>query len=204
MCSTNDGQVVHSRGCNAPCRFPFKINDQAYSSCILLDEAMPWCSIEVDSNDNHVPSTPERRTWGYCDIKKCIQADGKTIPTTFHPVEEVEKTCEAKRICLPKDECPELSRSEQSQMKDLIRKNMCNRKNRNYCCPSSKLFECFLSLLLQKVNQSIVLACLTITLTNTTQPKPPHSLNLVSASTLKSNISAQGAPNKNPTKVCSL
>ena len=141
MCTTNDGQVVHSQGCNAPCKFPFKINGQAYSSCILLDEVMPWCSIEVDGNGNHVPSTSEKRTWGYCDIKKCIQTYEKTIPTAFHPVEEVEKTCDAERICLPKDECPELSRSKQSQIKDLLSRNMCNRKKRDYCCPQSKLLE---------------------------------------------------------------
>ena len=43
------------------CVFPFHYDGTTYSECTSVDHDQPWCSVEVDSNGNHVGEK-----WGNC------------------------------------------------------------------------------------------------------------------------------------------
>ncbi len=52
-----------------PCIFPFKYKDQAFTQCTTVNDPQheAWCSTEVDSDGNQVPSGG---FWGHC-VPEC-------------------------------------------------------------------------------------------------------------------------------------
>ena len=63
---------------NAPCQFPFTLNDKTFDACTdLLDpDGRFWCSTKVDSSGKHTQGN-----WGYCS-EDCFPSTTTTTTTT--------------------------------------------------------------------------------------------------------------------------
>ena len=58
MClsALDECKTISGPGANKPCKFPFRYLDVTYNTCTLVDAEnnKPWCSTNVDDNNNHV------------------------------------------------------------------------------------------------------------------------------------------------------
>merc|ERR1712226_951463 len=77
---TNDGGKAgrHYGQLDAPCKFPFKVNDKTFYTCTYyyshLTDNKPWCSVDTDENNNHhngpdriVINGTSKKFYGICD-----------------------------------------------------------------------------------------------------------------------------------------
>lgn len=77
--------VCQYKECNTleskTCIFPFQYKGKTYDTCIRSDKGRPWCSLQVDSNRNHVNGV---NTVGTCDQSCAVQ----TCPSGFFRIDE--------------------------------------------------------------------------------------------------------------------
>ena len=69
---TPSGSLVKS-----PCVFPFDFRENTYYSCTTTaaKDGVPWCSIKVDNNGNHIGS---KGLWGHCS-SECPVEPGRLL-----------------------------------------------------------------------------------------------------------------------------
>ena len=67
LCVTTGGISVGSQ-----CVFPFVFRNKTYHSCSYANakDALPWCSIRVDKDENHISG---QGLWGHCSSECPIE-----------------------------------------------------------------------------------------------------------------------------------